>query len=588
VTGASRNEEAHSRRPIVIILVTAIAFAIKLALALKTYGTNDVYSYERFAVWSCYFGANLYQIAPDFNHPPSMIHVLRFLRAMAELTKLPFHFWIRFPGILADAGSVWLICRILGSRVTEQRSVFIAVLLIAGSPMQILISGFHGNTDPLMIFFVLAAVYLTGSRDSALAGGIAYGLAICIKIVPIILIPVLFLALPTVRKRIMFFSAAGAVILVGWSPFIFQQPRQIVRQVLGYKSSYGLWGLSWIFRELADTWPALQGLNRTFRSAGTVLLVAAIIAVSVRMNQKSAKPRLYAQIGMIFLLFFALASGFAVQYLAWLAPWIACLGVLPVASFVFCGSVFLLVVYNYWALGMPWYLAIAYPWQQHQYFQILCWISVLILTYMAWRQIRNNQDKSIELVGKISPPLRFGVVIVAVVFVIYPAAAHMQRDRLGVAPAYGDDAVLNTQSDEYHNLAVELFRRGRASEADAAETQSQLLAARSLEIYNRLIREQPARLTMPTPEDFVYASLSDYENGAFAECIADAQASLRLRPGMPAAWNNISLCNGSLGNWDVAIAAAKEALHSEPDYTIAQQNLDWVTDQKRRAISSGK
>jgi tetratricopeptide (TPR) repeat protein len=249
---------------------------------------------------------------------------------------------------------------------------------------------------------------------------------------------------------------------------------------------------------------------------------------------------------------------------------------------------------------MPWYLAIAYPWQQHQYFQVLCWISVLVLTWTAWRRISkrsetyreygnsNDADTSLGFSGSISPLMRFGAVVAAAVFVLYPAAAHMQRDKLGVAPAYPDDAVLNTQADEYHNLAVELFRRGRAAEADAAENQSQLLAARAQEIYDALARQQPARLTTPTPEDYVYASLGDYENGAFADCVENARASLRLRPGMPAAWNNISLCNGSLGNWDAAIAAAKEALRSEPDYTIAQQNLDWELAEKRRAISSGQ
>src|SRR5207253_1044700 len=120
----------NRKRCLVIFLVAAVAFIAKLLLAIKTYGTNDVYTYERFGLWSRYFGAELYKIAPDLNHPPSMLHILSGILWIADRTHIPFHFWLRFPGILADAGSLWLICRILGNRLSE-RSVFIAVLLIA-------------------------------------------------------------------------------------------------------------------------------------------------------------------------------------------------------------------------------------------------------------------------------------------------------------------------------------------------------------------------------------------------------------------------------------------------------------------------
>ncbi|HEU5021781.1 MAG TPA: hypothetical protein VFT60_07810, partial [Bryobacteraceae bacterium] len=51
-----------------VVAIAAIAFFAKLWLALSTYGTNDVYTYERFGLWSQYLGADLYRIAPDLNH----------------------------------------------------------------------------------------------------------------------------------------------------------------------------------------------------------------------------------------------------------------------------------------------------------------------------------------------------------------------------------------------------------------------------------------------------------------------------------------------------------------------------------------
>src|SRR3954465_2265 len=106
----------NRKRRSVLFLLVALAFAAKLLLAINTYGTNDVYTYERFGLWSRYFGAELYKIAPDLNHPPSMLHILSGILWLAEHTPLPFRFWLRLPDILADAGSIWLICRILGNR----------------------------------------------------------------------------------------------------------------------------------------------------------------------------------------------------------------------------------------------------------------------------------------------------------------------------------------------------------------------------------------------------------------------------------------------------------------------------------------
>lgn len=581
----SETPEKARKRWIAIALVGAIAFAAKLLLALKTYGTNDVYTYERFALWSRYFGAQLYKIAPDLNHPPSMLHILSGLLWMSEHTHLPFHFWLRFPGILADAGSLWLVCLILGPRIA-QRSVFIAVLLIAIAPIHILISGFHGNTDPIMIFFVMAAVWLAGYRDRPAAGGAAYGLALCIKVAPVMLVPVLFLSLSGIRKRVAFFLATGCVTAFAWSPYLFQQPAAVIHQVFGYKSSHGLWGFSWLFRELANAWPASQWIDNGFSRFGSALVVAAIVALSVWMNGLTRKPSLYTQVGMVFLLFFTATSGFAVQYLAWLTPWVAELGALPVALFIVTGSVFLLVVYNYWNLGMPWYLAIAYPWSSHQYFQVLCWISVLLLTFAAWQRIRSGPIFSLPSL-RIPLPLRLSAAALATaLFLVYPAIVHMRRDWMGRQPVYDVDEVLYAQADEYHDLAAELLQRGRAAEAYAVEDRAKTMDAQAQHIADSLAQVQPARLVLRTPEDYVDTSEHDYDTGNYAQCVSDATESLKLRPGMPRAWYNISLCSAQLGDWDAAVAAATAAMRIDPESDVMRENLEWTIAQRRLAASS--
>ena len=48
------------------------------------------------------------------------------------------------------------------------------VLLLAVAPISIMVSGFHGNTDPLMVFLVLLSVYLLEARRSTWRAGVAY------------------------------------------------------------------------------------------------------------------------------------------------------------------------------------------------------------------------------------------------------------------------------------------------------------------------------------------------------------------------------------------------------------------------------
>jgi tetratricopeptide (TPR) repeat protein len=159
----------------------------------------------------------------------------------------------------------------------------------------------------------------------------------------------------------------------------------------------------------------------------------------------------------------------------------------------------------------------------------------------------------------------------------------MRRDRLGIAPVYAEDEVFYTQADELHNLADELYRRGRSSEAGKVQIQSDMLYARGQKITDSLRRAQPARMYVRIPEEYVDASLEDYNRGDFTQCVDDATESLKLRPGMPAAWNNISLCHAELGDWDAAIAGATEALRIEPESDVVRENLELAIAGKRRA-----
>jgi tetratricopeptide (TPR) repeat protein len=369
--------------------VALLAFLIKIVVALKTYGTNDVYVYNQFSVWSRYLGVLLYRVDPQFNHPPSMIHVLHCLSWLAGSTGLPFPFWLRLPGILADTGTLWIVWKILGER-PQDRSVFASLILLATAPALILISGFHGNTDSVVIFFALLSIYLIERGASAWFAGAVFGLALCVKVSPVIVAPAILLYLSGWERRVKFCAAAAVALVVCWSPFLFQDPRAVIEQVFGYRSLYGHWGLSYLALQLPAS-PWAQLLNAALERFGTYLALGLVLIASWIMNRATPKPRLFSQASLVFLLFMSISMGFGVQYLAWLAPWMAGLGWAPAAFFYASSGVFLFLVYNFWAQGLPWYLADSINVGDYGgYFdraQLICWLAVVVASVVAWRKI---------------------------------------------------------------------------------------------------------------------------------------------------------------------------------------------------------
>jgi len=335
--------------PRVVVVAALIATAIKLALAARTYGTNDVRTFWFFLQEYRGSGARvLYEKDGNFNHPPFILHLLTAIRWVWAATGIEPWFLIRLPSILADLGSVWLVAKLFESRFAE-RSIRIGLVLVAAAPASILISGFHGNNDPVMIFFVLLSIFLLERSSPIWLAGVAMGMAINIKVVPFVFWPAVFLWLQSWRRRTEYFGAAVAVIVVASSPLLFQAPALLAHKVLGYSSSYGLWGLA----RILSSSPSLESVSGAFASGGKWLLVATLVALSVWMNLRRPRPELFRQIAALTFAFLVFTPGFGVQYLAWLVPWIAGIGVGTAAAWCLASGLFLVLVYTYWCQGVP-------------------------------------------------------------------------------------------------------------------------------------------------------------------------------------------------------------------------------------------
>jgi hypothetical protein len=314
-----------------LMIAATFALAAKLVLAFVTYGTNDVLTWEadlhtlkESGERTLYiegsrptWPGNSTGVRQQFNHPPFMIHVLQAGAAIAETTGLPFRTWLRVACAVADIAMLWLVCGILrAERIAPDASSLVAVAL---SPASILISGFHGNTDPIMVCFLVLSIYLIVTGRPAWLAGAAFGLAISIKIVPILFLLLVLLSLSSVRRSAAFILSAAAVFLLGSMPYLAREPMLVMRNVLGYTPGAGLWGF-----------PLLAVLISEQAHAGYLAIAryavpGAVLLATLWMHFHGPDCPLFLRCGFAVFLLLFLAPGFGLQYLVWLVPWSAAL-----------------------------------------------------------------------------------------------------------------------------------------------------------------------------------------------------------------------------------------------------------------------
>jgi uncharacterized membrane protein len=227
-----------------------------------------------------------------------------------------------------------------------------------------MVSGFHGNTDPLVVAILLLSIWLAESGRPAWLAGAVFGMAMNIKVVPILFAPAFLLYLRGTRRRIDFAVAAGAVFLTGSLPYIAQDPALVIHRLFGYDPAlviYRLFG----YAPVTATWGLSQigsiflpkGGYEVYLAVGKAILLLIVLWASFWMNRGARKPALFLQCGFVALLFIFWTPGFGVQYLAWLVPWSAGLDGRRLQCYYALSGAFLFMKYTWWSRGFPWFLA---------------------------------------------------------------------------------------------------------------------------------------------------------------------------------------------------------------------------------------
>ena len=381
-----------------ILLAAAIAsLVVKGLLAWNTLGTNDMLQWQFSAEKARHVDAiRLYseevqqsylgQSRPPtvFNHPPFIVYLLRLILQLSESLRIPFRTMFRLVISVADFGCfvlTWLLIKHYwkSGKRRNPREARLPLLMLALCPINIMVAGFHANTDPLMVLFLLAAVWSLEVRHSVLLCGCCIGMAMNIKIIPLVLLPVLLFYLKGWSERVLCLAAALITVLLPSLPCLMDDPRALIVNVLAYNSMSGLWGISAILKHLH-----LPGLL-TFTHYGKFGVAAVLVLMAYLANRLQPKPRLFDQLGTSLLLVMFLAPGFGVQYLYWLTAWVVILGIRATLLLYVTSGTFTFILYNYWAHGLPWWFADYEDWGGWMHIpQLASWASLGILVGWFW------------------------------------------------------------------------------------------------------------------------------------------------------------------------------------------------------------
>jgi hypothetical protein len=386
-----------------IVVLALIATTLKLALAYNTIGTNDAVFFYGFAKVLNEHGLEwTYAHSRYFNHPPLTAY---FLRGIFSLTEqkwcqdlgIHFPFLLRLPGIIAD---FLVVLVLLQFRKVDIRIPTWALVLLALSPVSLMVSGFHGNTDPVMVLLLVCAVWMCLRNQAALCG-LFFALGCQIKIVPLLLLPAfVFFWLSQHRSR-PFLVTGGVTTVILWVQPLLNFPILFAKNVLAYGSYWGIWGITYLFR--FTRLPQFDRISFFDLELGQSIIMTVlkliIVSGAIWLGWKNRQTRGRAFVESLawsWLIFFVFAPGVCPQYLIWFAPFILILSPTFYAAILVASSIFLFAFYNITSGGLPWNVALAMD-ESMQHWTVWSLFPWLVIVAGAIALSRKNHARKLDL-----------------------------------------------------------------------------------------------------------------------------------------------------------------------------------------------
>lgn len=374
-----------------IIFAAVLAAGLKLWWAACSDGSNDVmlfYLYGRTIQDKGLLG----MYGPVlFNHTPLVGWMVGAIYEMTGGAGHRFSFWLRVPGIVADLVTVLAL---LWLRRKTGTPPWWVLAVFALSPVSLMVTGYHGNVDPLLVCaLTLALCCCVAGRPGW--SGVALAAACQVKVIALLAAPALFFWWWEQKRARPFMLAVVLTVLAGWSAPLVAIPSVFLKNVVAYPSYWGAWGISmWLSQTglpafLPNGLDPLTPVQVAIATTCKVLIV--LSAVAIGWARRRGEPReVFTTLALTWLVFFAIAPGFGSQYLVWLAPFVAVASPRWFVALTVASSVFLFRFYSVISDPFPWTRgtstrALAPQWLM---WTNLPWLVVLAcLVWWGWRSI---------------------------------------------------------------------------------------------------------------------------------------------------------------------------------------------------------
>lgn len=373
-----------------VLSVALVVLVLELTVASVTYGTNDITHWQDFVnAVSRYGPVRVYGAAIPhsyYNHPPLMGYVLEVVNWLRKL-GVSVGFSIRALASVCDVVCAMVVFALVGRR-RGQREAVAAGIVVACSPVLFMIAAFHGNSDPIFTMLILLSAYLLVDRHRPGWAGAILALALGVKIVTLVALPVLFVyaAKQGRRELVRFAGVAAVVFLLTWGPALALEWPLVRAHVIDYPGlGLAQWGFIQFGHWADNPWwvAAAQGSGRKVIVAVCALVPALAVWRSPRVAGVAVAVALSA--------FMALTPAFAVQYLAWAAAATVVVSFWLGLAYNLLAGAFLLGVYNRWSGGFfatSTRVARYQPLTHHEIvIGLLPWVTVLITACYGLRQI---------------------------------------------------------------------------------------------------------------------------------------------------------------------------------------------------------
>lgn len=327
--------------------VCFVGLALRAYVASESRGTNDIETWYRFSNLVTNFGVlKTYELDRWFNHPPIMGWYAAAVLAAANHFAANFVWVFKVVPILASTATVMLVHR-------AGRLSLLHLGLFAINPTDVLISAYHGNTDPICVLFCVAAVLLA-DRERPAWSGLALGAALNIKLIPVVLIAPLALSLKP--RQLLWFGAALGLCVLPYVPVYLGPWAAFERNALLYNSFPCMWGMGLFTSALNGRlayWASACASYSVEYGKPFIMTSSVLIGLLQLWLRVFTRAELCALAFSVFLVF---APGFGVQYLLYPTAFFALVAHNRGFPYIYLSSAFSVAIYyGYWTGTFPAY-----------------------------------------------------------------------------------------------------------------------------------------------------------------------------------------------------------------------------------------